>query len=314
MIGFVLKAFVVVLAFGTVRQADLEKRDDAGRTPLMLAVLHDDVETATGLIAAGADVDAVDAYGRTALIIAAQSSLRSVRLLIAAGADISVRDDVGTSALTVAVEAGRTDIVSELRAAGATESLEEQLDDAVRAGNRTEVARLIDAGADVDALDTSSYQTPLMTAIERRDLEMVLVLLDAGADPAREGTGIETTGENALTFAARQGSTWVFLKLLQAGARSDVIERAAIAGCRHRDVLRAALGSGVHVNSRGPRGFTLLMCAASAGAAETVSFLIDSGADLRAQSDDGRTALDWAELGGHSEAAARLRQALARRR
>ncbi|HXV62165.1 MAG TPA: ankyrin repeat domain-containing protein [Vicinamibacteria bacterium] len=307
-----LETLVILLAFGTGQQAEPEKRDDAGRTPLMLAVMEDDVETAERLIAAGADVDAADAYGRTALILAAQSSLESVRRLIAAGADISRRDDLGTSALSVALEAGRTDIASELRAAGAIESLEERLDEAVRAGNRAEVSRLIEAGADVDALDTSSYQTPLMTAIERRDIEMVLVLLDAGADPTREGTGIETTGENALTFAARQGSTWVFLRLLQAGAQRDVIERAAIAGCQHRDVLRAALGAGVNVNLRGPRGFTLLTCAASAGATETVSFLIDSGADVSVRSNDGRTALDWAELGGHSEAAARLRQALAR--
>ena len=156
------------------------------------------------LLAAGTDVNGTDHDGRTALMMAAgRNDQALVELLLDAGADAGQRDIEGVSALTIAKADGFRDIVALLRDAGASESQEELLDEAVRAGDLDAVERLLDQGVDINALDTDAYQTPLMTALELRELEIFLRLVRAGADPTREGTGIKTTGENAISVAAR---------------------------------------------------------------------------------------------------------------
>ncbi|HEX9646485.1 MAG TPA: ankyrin repeat domain-containing protein, partial [Alphaproteobacteria bacterium] len=51
--------------------ADLEARDAGGRTALIWAAFHDHAHMLEFLLARGADVNAQDAHGRTALIWAA---------------------------------------------------------------------------------------------------------------------------------------------------------------------------------------------------------------------------------------------------
>ena len=66
----------------------LEKPDDLGRTPLLCAVQAARVESVRALLAAGADVNARDADGNTAVrTAAAEGTLEMVKLLVAAGAD-----------------------------------------------------------------------------------------------------------------------------------------------------------------------------------------------------------------------------------
>jgi hypothetical protein len=48
-------------------QSDINARDAAGRTPLMLAVLHGQTEVVSALLAYGADPNAADAHGTTPL-------------------------------------------------------------------------------------------------------------------------------------------------------------------------------------------------------------------------------------------------------
>jgi len=259
------------------------------------------------LLAVGADVNGADPDGRTALMVAAGLNDQAlVELLLEAGADAGQRDIEGVSALTIAKADGFPDIVALLRDAGASESQEELLDEAVRAGDVDAVARLLDEGVDVNALDTDAYQTPLMTALELRELEIFLRLVRAGADPTGEGTGIKTSGENAISVAARQGSPWALRVLLEARARQADLDRALMLGCANAAVVRVALEAGAHVNAKGRRGETPLICAASAGAAEAVSALLEAGANVDATSEQGRTASEVAKLKGFDEIVALL--------
>lgn len=269
-----------------------------------------DVERVRSLLAEGAEIDTREDGGQTALIAAAGHGHGSVvRLLLEDGADVSLRTEDGVSALTAAKAAGAAAIVDMLRDAGARESLEEQLDESIRAGDLEAVERLITDGVDVDALDTGDYQTPLMTAVELRQLDILLRLVEAGADPTREGAGIETTGENAISFAARQGSPWALRVLVEARARREDLERALFLGCAHTAVLRIALEAGGNVNARDDQERTPLICAASEGSADAVSTLLEAGADPDAVSADRRTARDWAELRGHEDVVALLEEA-----
>ena len=80
--------------------ANVESRNESGRTPLMLAALKSNAEMVKLLLEHGADVNAVDSSGMTALMWAAfGGSAESVRLLIDKGAKIDTKDQSGKTAL-----------------------------------------------------------------------------------------------------------------------------------------------------------------------------------------------------------------------
>lgn len=267
---------------------------------LLEAARDGDVAKVRTLLAAGADANVADADGRTALIFAAgHDDEQLIELLLDAGADPGLRDAEGVSALTVAKAESSTAIIARLREAGARESREELLDEAVRAGDLDAVSELLEGEElDVNALDTDDYQTPLMTALELRELEIFLRLVRAGADPTVEGTGIRTTGENAISVAARQQSPWALRVLLESRARQSDLNRALLLGCGSAAVVGVAIEAGANVNAKGRDDETPLMCAAAAGSADAVAVLLEEGAEVNAVSVDGRTAADRAKENG----------------
>ena len=64
-----------IVRFLTERGADLEKRNSAGDTPLLIAIRQDNHRLATQLVNTGADVDVVAADGRSALALARELQL-----------------------------------------------------------------------------------------------------------------------------------------------------------------------------------------------------------------------------------------------
>ncbi len=83
-------------------------------TPLMFAAWRQDPRLAKILIDAGADVNAVDARGDTALMWSAYSDYadpETTRVLLKAGADVHARNRGGESAMTWARQRGETAIV-----------------------------------------------------------------------------------------------------------------------------------------------------------------------------------------------------------
>jgi ankyrin repeat protein len=95
---------------GGLTRAEANLRDEDGRTPLMHAVLADDADPAVVavLIDRGTDVNAADAAQRwTALHFAARDgNERLVRSLLAAGADVDAVDVFGNTPLWRAVNTG----------------------------------------------------------------------------------------------------------------------------------------------------------------------------------------------------------------
>eukprot|EP00966_Prymnesium_polylepis_P005972 136531-Prymnesium_polylepis.1 len=97
-------------------QALLNARDEAGRTPLVLAVLTPTGRQAVAtLIQWGCDLDASDADGMTALMVLAEAGEASlVRLCLRAGANFSVSSPAGETAYSLAANEGHKEVLRAL--------------------------------------------------------------------------------------------------------------------------------------------------------------------------------------------------------
>mmetsp|Transcript_20493 Transcript_20493/g.78731 ORF Transcript_20493/g.78731 Transcript_20493/m.78731 type:complete len:215 (-) Transcript_20493:140-784(-) len=162
------------------------------------AASHGNVPEVVSLLDSGAMTDwANDDAFRSAPLAAAVRHGRDavVRVLLDRGANPEAKDTSGYTAVMVAVVTGQLDLVSMLLDAGA--DIEATNDGRLTplllcmVADQDDVARhLIDRGANVDAKDSGGH-TPLIWAALRRNSAMVRLLLERGADAsARESRGM----------------------------------------------------------------------------------------------------------------------------
>ena len=187
------------------------------------------------LIASGADVNAPEADGTTALLWAAyQSSPEIVSMLLDAGADANVANDFGVTPLLQASRYGDAPTIAVLLKGGAdlakaTRDGETPLMAAARSGRVDAVKLLLERGADPNAVDGLEEQTALMWATAEGHLDVVDALLDAGANPNLKArvseltkrstrTDFPTGGFAALHWAVRDGNEPIVRRLLEGGA------------------------------------------------------------------------------------------------
>ena len=287
----VLVATLVASAAAAAPAADVE---------LIQAVKNGDAPAVRALLGRGADVDARQGDGATALHWAAHlNDLEAADLLIRAGADVDATNDLGVTPLWVATTAGGAAMVATLLEARADPDIAPDTGGtplmlAARQGNVAAVRSLLVHGADMNAREGAQGQNALMWAVARRHPQVVRVLLEVGADPhARtkssrrhvllccqkslgktEGTvWIEQGGFTPLLFAARHGASTSAELLVAAGAPID--DTAAI-------------------------GTTPLVVAAQHGFHEVAAVLLERGADPDAAG-AGQAALHWAALRGDRE-------------
>lgn len=194
-------------------------RDAQGNSLLHWAVIHGDTpeaaRTVAMLVETGADLEAVDALGRTPLLRAAEAgAVALVKQLAALGADWSARDDEGLTPILRAALAGREESVLALRGLGAGRDIHEAaatdnlpiLTHALRAdaalltavdhagrtplhwaaalGRMNALRFLIREGAPLDAVD-EAWRTPYDLAIVHRQAEAGALLFESlyGARP-----------------------------------------------------------------------------------------------------------------------------------
>ena len=184
---------------------------------LLEAIKAGDVARASQLLANGADVNARDAYGATALMNAAHSgALEMVETLLAAGAEVDAKDELGWTALMKAcfnadLNRGFPEIVERLIAAGADPNVKitygiRPLMLAAGYGEAGVCQALLAGGADVLARNDGGL-TALMMVKDKFYVEVINLLHEAERE-AGVGEGSCSTknapGSNVITFLKPQ--------------------------------------------------------------------------------------------------------------
>ncbi|MBF0423389.1 MAG: ankyrin repeat domain-containing protein [Magnetococcales bacterium] len=169
------------------KKADIKAVNADGRTPLMLAANRGNVDMIQLLLKEGATIDAQDPQGYTALMLAALGGYdQAVKVLLDAKANPESRHVSGGTALLFAAEQGKDKVVQEL----------------------------IGHGADINAKNEDGM-TALMLAAKKGHLNSVAALIAAKA-PVNE---MNKEGATARLLATEAGHEDVQNLLKEAGGR-----------------------------------------------------------------------------------------------
>ena len=259
------------------------------------------------------DVNAVNSQGRTVLIAAAaKGDCDHIQLLITHGADIEARDPYGYSALHWAVDEAHPDAVRALLNHNADpDAIEHRrrtpLHLATRAWGYGDVtgnfkpqllpcaAQLLSSGAQHTLLDDRG-DAAIGEAARSEDTQMLRILLD-------HGVSVETPNRFAsrpLHVAAHAGNRQSARLLLENHARINSLTDRNYTPI-HMAVLQGWLGMtqllvwhNADLDIANDDGRTPLMSAAAEGGPGVTRELLDAGADATLRDDAHRTAMDWA--------------------
>ncbi len=270
---------------GLIKNSGVNTRDERGSTPLMYAAAFGSLDAMQALTAAGADVNAKNAFDSTALL-ACTTDLAKVRFLIAKGADVNAQSKPGRTALiTAAGYSGGAEVVKLLIDKGAKVNVRDgsgttPLLAATAAGDSATVKILLDQGAGVNVAEQvgngsgANGNTPLMNAAGEANVESIRMLLAKGADVNAIGA--------AKGFEVKNGP-------LALGLLTPLHLAAGSGG--GPEAVKLLLDAGAKVNALDVRGMTPLMIAVATDRADprVVKLLLDKGADPRIQSKAGET-------------------------
>jgi ankyrin repeat protein len=260
--------YIIKLLLQSGAEVDMAEENEA--TPLHFAADQGRLEAIRVLVAAGANIDAKDKWGRTALMRTIKGRHASAgQLLVELGASVQEKSyEYSMSALMFAVTwTDSVPLVETLLKAGATinDDLDnEECNPLTRAavnGNRTVFEFLLTKGGKPDVIDIFGQQ-PLQRATRSSLEKGVRVLLDAKADVNfRE----EKFGMTALHYAAATNDNTTIAQLL--------------------------LDHGADINAKDDTGTTPIFKAAFQSKRAMLKFLEEKGADLEARNNDGFTPL-----------------------
>jgi ankyrin repeat protein len=283
----------------------------SGDSPLTKAVNAGDLQTVRALIKSGADVNARSGDGSTPLLWAAHNSSDDIAAaLIAAKASVDVANDYGITPLLEASRTGDAAMMELLLRAGANPSLahpegQTPLLAAARSGSVPGVRLLLARGVDVNAAESYQQTTAVMWAAAETHLDIVDLLIEAGADVNRQAHVTSLTdrknadhpsgGFTPLMWAARAGNDAMVRQLVARGANvnlknGDNASAAMIAIYNdHFDVAATLIELGSDANDGS------LYIATELRDATTDQFAFD-GSRRRPDNPNTRTALDLMTL------------------
>jgi len=297
-------------------EADVNAKDDGGRSALIFAAREGHQQMCKYLISLNADFEHSDKYGQTALIWAsAEGRLNVIAVLLEARAKVDAEDNEGQTPLIWAASEGFEEICEMLLEYGANpEGVDAEwgrspLMRAAMECNLDTILILADYNANLEAHDYDG-RTAFMLATEFAEPSIVLSLVDELKADVNAQDNNERT---ALIEAAKNGKLDTVMLLLK--VKADVSRRdkfgwnalmwAAKGG--FVDVLECLLKSNPEQVNSEIRGATALIRAATEGHAKAVELLLKNKADCEARErSENQTALMKAAQGGHEKVVTKL--------
>jgi ankyrin repeat protein len=316
-------AVCVALAFGA----------GAPDSPVADAAMRGDTEAVRALLREGADVNAAQGDGMTALHWAARhGDVTQAQILIYAGANVGAVTRLGDyTPLHLASKAGHGDVIVTLLEAGSEASAPtstgavQPIHFAAASGSADAVAALLDHGADANARESEWGQTPLMFAAAANRVAAVNVLLERAADPTVTARVIDIAAREELDRAdqARRRQLMAALRAAAEGAAQEERGRPGQQAGQQRQGERGPdpdappeqrLRGGTEIDplsyadlvgSHG--GLTALLLAVREGHVESVDALLEAGVDINQVSASDKTSpLLMAAINGHFDLALSL--------
>ena len=282
LVGWAIALVVVLMKtslVGTgVEVSQFTAQDDVRTTRLVEAVKVSDISSIRAQLEGGADVNAPEPDGTTALHWAAHhGTVEVVDLLLAAGADVTVATRYGVTPLILACENGDAGVIERMLKAGADANLalpsgQTPLMTAARNGKANALEVLLAHGADVHAREPFRGQTALMWAATHGYPAAVEALMAGGADVSVKSRGPATPVAGLDIYARPSRVT----RLDEFSALLFAIQAGKI------DASRVLIEWGANVNDKAPDGTSALVLAIANGHYELAAFLLDQRADPNA--------------------------------
>jgi ankyrin repeat protein len=271
-------------------------------TALHFAARHGHVEATQTLIDAGANLDAQDNYDTTPVVMAILNGhLGVAALLLESGADPNLQDRYGRTPLFTATDLNTLDvnprpapaITGDYRPADIVRL-------AIENGAEVDLA-ISDQGLPQWVAQGGSHNpmlfdgaTPLFRAAMSGDIEIMNMLLEAGADP-HAMTGEQPCRREDPTYCEEDSYLGPEGQVTPLMAAAGIGWRLGISRGRESDAIEAIqilLDLGADINQTNQNGNTALHGAATRHSIEIIEFLVANGADPHAKNVKGWTPLD----------------------
>ncbi len=303
----------------------------AGTAPVADAAMARDREAVKTLLKSGADVNAAQGDGMTALHWAARhGDAELAQMLLFAGANVKATTRLGGyTPLMMAAEQGHASVIAALVSGGADAKAANALGTtplmlAAASGNPQAVTTLVENGAEIEAAEKTFGQTPLMFAASNNRVEAVKALIKAGANVTATSRvnnvgNLSSQQQEFLASASGSGN--------QAGGGGQGRAGQVVApGAQSAQGAQGAGGGGGGggggfgrggggkpgidrgyfynelIGTQG--GHTALMLAARSGFADAVKLLVAAGADVNQNSVGDKTSpMLIAAINGHFDLA-----------